>query len=157
MESSIRSNAATRKKPTPDATARISTILGTEGTCCASTCRSGSESVITNPMIKPTRITMLSFLLFVIVVPTLSPIGVMERSTPIEKSSIPTIRSTPPIRNAITILGEIGAMVKQSRSTIAMIGNTAFRVSTNFSLNFDLLILNNNRRLSVFLLCSFLC
>ena len=42
-------------------------------------------------------------------------------------------------KNVISILGGMGAMLKQSSNTMASIGNTAFRVSANFSLNFDLI------------------
>ena len=69
--------------------------------------------------------------------PTFSPIGVMESSTPTLKSSIPAINKTAPTRKVIRMLGGIGAMVKQSNNTITKIGNTAFRVSENFSSNFE--------------------
>lgn len=35
------------------------------------------------------------------------------------------------------MLGEIGAMVKHSTSTMAMTGSTAFKVSLNFSRRFE--------------------
>ena len=69
--------------------------------------------------------------------PTFSPIGVIDSSTPTLKNNIPTINSTAPTRKVNRILGGIGAMVKQSNNTIPRIGNTALRVSENFSLNFD--------------------
>lgn len=78
------------------------------------------------------------------VVPTRSPIGVMETSTPTLKSSIPIINNTPPIRNINIMLGEIGAIVKHSKRTIAMIGSTALMVSINFSRKFDGRNFNNN-------------
>ena len=53
----------------------------------------------------------------------------MDRSTPTLKSSIPTISRTAPMRNAIRILGGMGAVVKHRTRTIARIGKTAFRVS----------------------------
>ena len=69
--------------------------------------------------------------------PTLSPIGVIELSTPTLKSSIPAISINAPIRKVTRILGGIGAIVKQSTNTIARIGNTASSVSVNFSENLE--------------------
>lgn len=42
------------------------------------------------------------------------------------------------------MLGEIGAIVKHSKRTIAMIGSTALIVSINFSRKFDGRNFNNN-------------
>ena len=134
MLKSIRKIAITRKMPTPSATARINTRFGIEGTCCASTCKSGSEIVITNPIIKVINTTLKMFFDLVIIVPTRSPIGVMEISTPTLKNNIPTIKRMAPIRNVIKILGGIGAIEKQRSKTITSIGTTAFRVSISFSL-----------------------
>ena len=75
------------------------------------------------------------FLDLVIMVPVLSPIGVMESSTPTLKKSMPTISRAAPTRNVIKMLGGIGAIVKHSTSTIPRIGITAFIVSENFSEN----------------------
>ena len=72
----------------------------------------------------------------------------MASSAPIVKSIIPTTSNTAPIKNAIKILVEIGAIVKLKKSTIAMMGNTAFNVSFNFSLNLERLSFNNIKRLS---------
>ena len=113
-------------------------MLGMEGTCWASTCKSGSEIVMTKPMTKLTKITIHTFLDLVIIVPVRSPIGVMDNSTPTLKNSIPIISNVAPTKKVINILGGIGAIVKQSSSTIAKIGSTAFIVSENFSINFPL-------------------
>ena len=137
MPNSIRSNATIRNPPTPRATARIRVRLGTEGTCSARTCKSGSDMVIINPMIKLIRMTINTFLDFVMMEPTRSPIGVIDISTPTLKKSMPTINRTAPTRKVIRILGGIGAMEKHNINTIAKIGKTAFRVSVSFSLNFD--------------------
>ena len=91
--------------------------------------------VITKPITKLMKIIMNRFLDLVIIVPVLSPIGVMESSTPTLKKSMPTISRAAPTRNVIKILGGIGAMVKHSKSTIPSIGSTAFMVSENFSEN----------------------
>ena len=90
--------------------------------------------VMIKPSMKPMKIMTHSFLVFVMQVPTRSPMGVMDISTPRENRIIPTIRSTAPTRNAIRIPGEMGAMLKQRTSTIPMTGSTAFPVSTVFSL-----------------------
>ena len=42
--------------------------------------------------------------------PTLSPIGVIESSTPRVKNIIPATKSTAPSKNAISMLGDIGAI-----------------------------------------------
>jgi len=122
---------------TPRATANISTKFGMDGTCCARTCKSGSDIVIKNPMIKLMSITINTFLDFVIMVPVRSPIGVMDNSTPTLKKSIPIISKIAPIKKVIRILGGIGAMEKHNNNTIASIGTTAFKVSVNFSLNLE--------------------
>lgn len=96
--------------------------------------------VITNPMINPISIIINRFLERVVIEPTFSPMGVMDCSTPTLKSNIPTINRIAPTRKHIKMLGGIGAIVKQSNNTIAKIGNTAFRVSVNFSSNLDKLI-----------------
>ena len=137
-----------KNAPTPVATANINTIFGMEGTCCASTCKSGSEMVMMKPIIKLITIITGSFLERVIIVPTLSPMGVMDISTPTLKSSIPTVKRTAPIKNVIKILGGIGAIEKHKSKTIASMGKTAFKVSNNFSLNFERLNCNTIRRLS---------
>lgn len=121
------------------ATATINVRLGMEGTCCANTCKSGSDIVITNPIIKVIKITIKIFFDLVIMEPVRSPIGVMDNSTPTLKNSIPTIKRTAPIRKVIRILGGTGVMVKHSNNTITSIGNTAFKVSTSFSLNLELI------------------
>ena len=90
-----------------------------------------------NPRIKLRRTISHSFFVWVIQVPTFSPIGVMDISTPSVKNIIPTIRSTAPSRNASRIPGSSGAIVKHSASTIARIGSTAFNVSFNFSCSFS--------------------
>lgn len=137
MFNSIRKMANTRKIPTPNATANINTRLGTDGTCSASTCKSGSDMVMTKPMMKLTNTTISTFFVLVIIVPVRSPMGVMEISTPTLNKSIPAISSTAPTRNVIRILGGMGAMVKQSSNTMPRMGKTAFRVSLSFSLNFE--------------------
>lgn len=90
-----------------------------------------------NPSRKLIRIMADSFLVFVMVVPTRSPMGDIAISAPMEKNSIPTISMTAPSRNSIRISGEIGAMVKLKSSTIRIIGNTACGVSLDFSMSLE--------------------
>ncbi len=106
---------------------------GMEGTCPASTCRSGSDMVITNPRIKPRTTITHSLLLLVMVLPTLSPMGVMESSAPRVKNIMPTISSTPPARNSSRIPGGTGATLKHKKSTIPITGRTALNASSSFS------------------------
>ena len=127
----------TKKIPTPTATAKIKVRLGMEGTCSAKTCKSGSDMVMINPMIKLIRIITNTFLDLVMMVPTRSPMGVMDISTPTLKNNIPTVNSVAPMRKVIRMLGGIGAIVKHNNNTIAKIGNTAFKVSVNFSWNLE--------------------
>ena len=136
MLNSIRSRATTRKIPTPKATARIRIRLGTDGTCSARTWRSGSDIVMMKPRMKLMGTATHSFLDCVMHVPTRSPIGVIAISTPIVNSTIPAVSNAAPMRNAMRIPGETGAMDKHKINTIAMTGNTAFPVSFNFSWRF---------------------
>lgn len=91
-------------------------------------------------MMKPKRkdspITTGSFRLFVRHVPTRSPIGDMASSAPSVKSIIPASKSTAPKRKQSRMLEEMGAITKQSTSTIAMIGSTACNASFHFSRSF---------------------
>lgn len=91
-------------------------------------------------MMKPKRkdspITTGSFRLFVRHVPTRSPIGDMASSAPSVKSIIPASKRTAPKRKQSRMLEEMGAITKQSTSTIAMIGSTACNASFHFSRSF---------------------
>ena len=91
-------------------------------------------------MMKPKRkdspITTRSFRLFVRHVPTRSPIGDMASSAPSVKSIIPASKRTAPKRKQSRMLEEMGAITKQSTSTIAMIGSTACSASFHFSRSF---------------------
>lgn len=137
MPKSIRRMAITKNTATPKATARISVMLGMDGTCPAKTCKSGSEMVITNPIIKLIAIIKNRFFDFVMIVPVRSPIGVMESSTPTLKNSMPAMSRAAPKRNKSNIPDGMGAMVKHRKRTIKRIGKTALRVSLSFSLNLE--------------------
>ena len=77
------------------------------------------------------------FLDLVMAEPVFSPIGVIDNYTHTLKNNIHTISITAPTRNVIRILVGIGVIVKHNNNTIPRIGNTAFNVSDNFSLNLD--------------------
>ena len=51
--------------------------------------------------------------------------GVMAVSAPVVKNIMPTKMSTVPIKNQSRTLGESGAMVNESASTMVMMGRTA--------------------------------
>ena len=129
----MRSMAITRKTPTPTATAPTSTALGTPGTCSASTCRSGSDTVTMTPIRKPTITTTHSFRERVMAAPTRSPMGVMAVSAPRENRAMPRITITAPIRKASSVSVGMGAAVKLRTSTITMMGTTEASASRSFS------------------------
>ena len=110
--------------------------MGTDGTCSASTCRSGSEIVIMNPRIKLRKATTQALFICVRRMPIRSPMGVMAISAPSVKNIMPRTSRTPPIKKAIRMPGGMGAMVKHSKETIPMTGITAPNDSFNFSSNF---------------------
>ena len=111
-------------------------MLGIDGTCSASTCKSGSDIVMMKPRMKPIAMMSSRFLLLVIAVPTRSPIGVMLISAPSVKNMMPTTIMAAPIRKHSRMLAEIGAMVKHRTITIAITGSTARSASDSFSLRF---------------------
>ena len=80
--SRMRSTASARNAPTPTATDTISTRLGIEGTCWASTCRSGSASVTITPITNAMSSTVGSLRALAVCAPTPSPSGVIAISEP---------------------------------------------------------------------------
>ncbi len=80
---------------------------------------------------------MLSFLLLVMAVPSLSPMGVILISAPSVKNMVPTTIMAAPIRKHSKILEEMGVIVKHRIITIPMIGSTELSASVSFSLNFS--------------------
>ena len=130
---SMRSSATIRNSPTPMATAIISTMLGTPGTCSASTCRSGSATVISIPSMKPTSATSHILRERVSALPTYSPIGVMAMSVPRVNSPIPITSSIAPNINASSALLGTGTIRKQMMNTSVAMGSTEVRDSLNFS------------------------
>ena len=133
MFSSIRTWATTRKKPTPTATTKIRVMLGTEGNCSASTCRSGSAMVTTKPSTKQTTSGITTRRALLICTPMPSPMGIMDMSTPRVNSPIPTTNSTAPKRNSTMVPGVKGATVILMISTMAVMGSTEAKDSLIFS------------------------
>ena len=120
----MRSFAITRKIPTPIATVNIRTRLGMAETWPASTCKSGSATVMITPKIKQTAIESQTFLVRESSTPMPSPMGIMDISTPKVKKPMPTIRSTAPNKNSVSVPGVSGAMEILKTSTINVIGST---------------------------------
>lgn len=112
----MRRSDTTRNTPTPHATDRMRIKFGTDGTCDASTCKSGSETVMIKPSKNESVITTPSFFVFVMAVPMRSPMGVMAVSAPVVKNIMPTKMSTVPIKKHSRTLGESGAMVMMGRT-----------------------------------------
>ena len=125
----------TRNTPTPTATDQMITLFSMAGTWLASTCRSGSATVMIMPMRKPTTVMIHTFFRRVISEPTACPSGIMDISDPSVNSPMPAISITPPSRNATMALLGTGAMVKHSTSTISITGNTDVSDSCSGFLN----------------------
>ena len=94
----IRNMQTARKNPTPIPTVISSTPLLIWGTVSARTCKSGSATVTATPRAKLTTRISGRFFVFVMAVPILFPIGVMEISAPRENIPIPKITSSAPRR-----------------------------------------------------------
>ena len=134
--SRLRTAASTRNTPTPTATVTIIVRSGTAGTCLASTCRSGSATVMATPISRQTAISPPTFLDLASWPPMASPMGIMAISAPREKKPIPTISITAPMRNIIMVPTGSGASVKLNSNTMAVIGNTEDKASRIFSASF---------------------
>ena len=128
--------ASARNSPTPTATVIISTMFGTDGTCPARTCRSGSDTVMMTPMRNPVSRTVSSFFILEICTPTPSPSGVIAISAPSWKKPMPTISIRAPVRNMTTLPSSIGIRKMLSIRTIPVIGSTAESDSLIFSFSF---------------------
>ncbi len=120
----MRRSASTRNTPTPNATARIRVMFGTDGTCWASTWRSGSAIVIITPIIKAMQIRKVSRRLLVSCAPTRSPIIIIDRSAPSVKSPMPRISKGVPTAKRMSVPSGSGAIVRCRISTTTLIGST---------------------------------
>ena len=129
----MRSMAITRKSPTPADTAPIMTPFGMFGTCCASTCRSGSEIVIITPTRRLTRIIIHSFLERETDEPMCSPMGVIARSVPSVNRPIPSMSIIVPITKDISMLFGTGIIVKHKMKSMTATGRTDLKASLSFS------------------------
>ena len=128
--------ARARKIPTPTATVRIRVRLSMEGTCCASTCKSGSEMVMMTPMENPISSTNMILRVLEICTPMPSPRGVIAISAPSWKKPIPMTSITAPTRNMTIAPSSTGTSSMLNSSTIPVMGRTAERDSRIFSLSF---------------------
>ena len=99
----------------------------------ASTCKSGSEMVMRKPSTNPTPMMRGRLRLRVSMAPTRSPMGLMLISAPSVKNMMPTMIMDAPSKKHSRMLGETGAMLKQSTSTMATMGSTACSDSSSFS------------------------
>ena len=131
-----RRNASARKKPTPAATVRMSTMSGTAGVCLARTCRSGSATVAMAPMMIHAMTMTGSFFALASCAPTFSPMGIMAISTPRVKNPIPIIRKAAPARNSISGSRGMGVMVIPRINTMQVTGSTDDKDSVIFSFSF---------------------
>ena len=113
-------------------------MLGTEGSCWASTCRSGSAMVTTTPSTKHTTRGMPTRRARLICTPMPSPMGIMDMSTPRENSPIPTTSRMAPKRKSTMLPGVRGATVTLMASTMAVMGSTEARDSRIFSMSCSL-------------------
>ena len=88
--------------------------------------------VIRKPSKKPSTRMRGSLRLRVMTAPTRSPMGVMLISAPRVKNMMPTTIMAAPSKKHSRMLGDTGATVKQSTSTMATMG-TACSASKSFS------------------------
>lgn len=89
--------------------------------------------VIRKPSKKPSTRMRSSLRLRVMTAPTRSPMGVMLISAPRVKNMMPTTIMAAPSKKHSRMLGDTGATVKQSTSTMATMGSTACSASKSFS------------------------
>ena len=133
MRNRMRSIATTRNAPTPTDTAPTITPLLMDGTCSASTCRSGSDMVIMLPTRKHMSSISQNRLVFVVSEPTYCPMGIMARSAPSVNRPIPAISNSAPTTYAASTPFGTGTMVKQRTKTMAAIGNIDVSASRHCS------------------------
>ena len=129
----MRRNDTTRKNPTPAATVKMSTRSGTAGVWRASTCRSGSATVMITPITKQAATMSHSLFERVSCVPTCSPMGIMAMSAPSVKKPMPRMSS---------VESSMGTTVMPSASTIRVIGMTA--LSDSWILSFSFLFISRH-------------
>ena len=134
---SMRSMHTAMNSPTPTPTVISSTLLLMCGTVSASTCRSGSATVMAKPSKKLTPRMSGRLRVFVSAVPILLPMGVIDCSAPSEKSPMPTVSSTASSRKHSSSAGDIGATNRHKSSTITTIGSTDSAASRIFSVACD--------------------
>ena len=121
------------KSPTPAPTTARSTVFSMCGTVSASTCRSGSATVMAKPRRNDTPRISGRFFVLVSAVPIRLPMSVIDCSAPREKSPMPAVRSSAPMRNVSSRSVRIGTMQRHSITTMQRIGSTDAADSRIFS------------------------
>ena len=131
----ILSTAISRNNPTPTPTVTISSVpFITALTCPARTARSGSATVISNPITKLMDSRMPIFLDLVRPSPMYCPIGVIAISAPRLNRLMPTIsRAAAPAKTASSCLVISTQGVTASRKTSRLTGTTEISDSRSFS------------------------
>ena len=98
--------------------------VGMVGTCSASTCKSGSETVIRNPSMKNMIRGIRIFLFLLKDLPIPSPSGSIDIVEPTVKKLIPRMSITVPSKNITSTPASSGIKVTDSTRTIRAIGMT---------------------------------
>ena len=110
-------------------------MLGTAGICSARTWRSGSATVISAPSTKHSSTGSAICFERLRDTPMPWPMGVIDMSTPRVNTPMPPISSRAPKRKRTMAPGSSGAMVMDSRNTMAVMGRTEDRDSLIFSMS----------------------
>ena len=103
--------------------------------------------VIRIPTIKQIGMIIQIFLVFITVVPTYSPIGVIAVSAPSVNKPIPTVTNNAPTIKTKNIPLSMGAMVKHNAKTIAVIGKTEENASFTFC---EIIVLSCDKKYLLF-------
>ena len=132
----MRPIATATKKPTPMPMMQTSAIGAMTGatpvTCAASTCTSGSATVMMKPTVKPTASMSARLRFAVSAEPTFWPTGRTPMSAPTRKRPRPITKSAAPARKRGRA-SPSGATVKWSRSTRKTTGTAEITDSLHFS------------------------
>ena len=136
----MRTMHSIRNSPTPTDTVKMSTVLSMFGTFVASTCRSGSATVMAAPSKKLTSRITPSLRLFVIFAPIRLPIRVIDISAPRLNRPMPAISMADPIKNASISPDSTGTSSRHTASTITVTGRTDAAASFIFSIRIFLCI-----------------
>ena len=129
----MRTILTAKNRPTPTDTVAIRAIRSMPGTLVARTCKSGSATVMTTPMIKLRARISQMFRDLVSLAPIRLPIWLMDCSDPKVNRAIPAMIMTVPTKKDSISPDPTGTKKKQSRLTISAMGSTESTASCNFS------------------------